>query len=318
MKRFAQPLSNERGVAIPLMGVAFLVIIGFTGLGVDIGRLAVVADEVQNAADVAATAGAKQLFSPNPDTDTPREQAVAVLSENEISNTKVGSGNLKTLESGNYADGVFTSNLEPINAVRAEVEFTADNIVFAGFGHPTSIVTKEAIAAFSPSGSGRPTIPIAVGDCLLTECDSSGCNVSLGEVPNLNDNSAWTGYFSSASASQIQSFFPAECGGDPSTVPLVEVGDDINLLNGQSVPLLRTVDCMLDAGLTEVTLPVVPCKGGTLSQAREVVGFATFDIQAVRTSGGHKGIDLKGIASTMGESGGGGRDFGSGKITMVR
>jgi hypothetical protein len=115
----------------------------------------------------------------------------------------------------------------------------------------------------------------------------------------------------------MQSFFPAECGGDPSTVPVVSVGDEINLFNGQSVPLLRTVDCMYDAGLTEIVLPVVPC-GGEASQARQVVGFATFDIQAVRTSGGHKGIDLKGTTSTMGEFGGGGSDFGSGKITMVR
>jgi hypothetical protein len=95
------------------------------------------------------------------------------------------------------------------------------------------------------------------------------------------------------------------------------VGQDINLINGQSVPLLNAVKCMLDAGITEVLVPITEC-GGSLNQAREVLGFARFEIVAVRTSGGKKGIDIRGLTSAGDGPGGGENDFGAGKVTMVR
>lgn len=321
MKHLAKTLKSEKGIALPLVAVVLLVLVGFTGLGVDVGRIGLVADEVQNAADIAATAGARQYVQPDDSGDTPLQTALAVLGQNKINNTSVSSSNLTAFEFGNFDNGTFVANIEPINSVRAEVQYTVNNLVFAGLGHPTSKVTKESIAAFVPASSGIPTLPITVGDCLLgDECSSSSCDVTLTQVPNPDDNSAWTGFFESSSTSQIGTYFPADCPSgtsEPTEPPRIYVGQYINLLNGQSGSLLRQVQCLLSKGLTEVLVPITKC-GGSLNQSREVLGFARFEIIDVRDTGGDKGIDIHGLRSAIDGPGGGSHDFGAGRITMVR
>lgn len=323
MKDLKRTLGNEKGVAVPMMAVALLVLVGFTGLGVDVGRLGLVADETQNAADIAATAGAMQLFAPSPSDPgaSPRNHAENLLARNTINNTAVSPSHLTVFETGNYANGNFTANLPPINAVRAQVQITVNNLIFAGIGFPTSLVTKEAIAAFDPVGGGQPTLPLTIGECLLGEnCNEGGCDVVLTQVPDPEDNSAFTGFFQTASAQQIEAFFPQDCLNGNQThsdLPYVSVGDFISLLNGQSTgPLLGAVQCLVDLGMTEALVPITEC-GGQLNQTREVLGFATFEILSVITSGGNKGITIQGLTAQH-ELPGGGEDFGSGTITMVR
>ena len=101
MEQITKALGNERGVAVPMLAVSMLALIFCVGAGVDVGRLGVVADEVQNAADIAATAGALQYVKPS-GSHTPRQSALAVLSHNTISNAAVASTNLTVLEFGHY------------------------------------------------------------------------------------------------------------------------------------------------------------------------------------------------------------------------
>lgn len=54
-------LKNERGIAVVFVALAMFVIIGFVGLGIDIGYMYVVKGELQNAADAAALAGVAKL-----------------------------------------------------------------------------------------------------------------------------------------------------------------------------------------------------------------------------------------------------------------
>jgi hypothetical protein len=141
--------------------------------------------------------------------------------------------------------------------------------------------------------------------------------VTLTQVPNPDDNSAWTGFFDSASTSGIDVYFPEECAGeDAVTAPFISVGDYINLNNGQT-NLLRQVECMLENGITEVLIPVTEC-GGSLNQSREVLGFARFEIVSVRTNGGNKGITIHGLTSALDGPAGSTQDYGAGLITMVR
>lgn len=55
------PLRRQRGVVMIVLGVMLVVLIGFAGLAIDLGRTYLVRTELQNAADAAALAGAKQL-----------------------------------------------------------------------------------------------------------------------------------------------------------------------------------------------------------------------------------------------------------------
>ena len=53
---------QERGAVLVLVGVLMFVLIGFAALAIDLGHLYVVRNELQNAADSGALAGAHNLY----------------------------------------------------------------------------------------------------------------------------------------------------------------------------------------------------------------------------------------------------------------
>ncbi|GAC1475917.1 MAG: hypothetical protein NVSMB9_29350 [Isosphaeraceae bacterium] len=57
--------SSRRGVVVPIVGVLLVVLTGFLALAYDLGRVAVVHGQIQNAADAAALAGASALGTDN-------------------------------------------------------------------------------------------------------------------------------------------------------------------------------------------------------------------------------------------------------------
>jgi Flp pilus assembly protein TadG len=65
MKRYHLFLSinNQRGVTLVLVAICIFMIIAFTALAVDIGHLVVTKNELQNAADAGALAGARYLYN---------------------------------------------------------------------------------------------------------------------------------------------------------------------------------------------------------------------------------------------------------------
>ena len=61
-----QPLSeilnNQRGVSAVIIGICLFMLVGFVALAIDVGHLYVVRNELQNAADAGALAGARHLY----------------------------------------------------------------------------------------------------------------------------------------------------------------------------------------------------------------------------------------------------------------
>ncbi len=56
-------LSNQRGVTAIVVGITLAMLVGFGALAVDIGHLCVAHNELQNAADAGALAGARFLYN---------------------------------------------------------------------------------------------------------------------------------------------------------------------------------------------------------------------------------------------------------------
>ena len=54
-------IKDERGFALVFLGLTIVVFLGFAALAVDIGYLYAARNELQNAADAAALAGAREL-----------------------------------------------------------------------------------------------------------------------------------------------------------------------------------------------------------------------------------------------------------------
>lgn len=302
---------DERGVAVPLVAIFMVVLIGLAGVGVDTGRVAGTATEAQNAADIAALAGVRALA----DEEDPTTRANQTLAMNKIDSSPAA-GYLQSLEVGNLdSNYTFTANGTPSNAVRATVVAQVDTVVLGSIGFPNATVTREAIATLGGMGSGVPTLPITIGECnYQADCYHQSCMPYLAQAPNTTNNSAWTGFFTGASQSNISSLMPAPAGNGNST--LIKVGDFINLTNGQSTPLLRDVEDLLDDGQRTFVIPIVDCNGN-FNQAQEVRGFAKIEIDYVKSTGSPKGIWLHGIYDGSPGSPGGG-NFGLNVISLAK
>jgi len=295
-----------------MVAIAMMALIGMAVLGIETGRLGLTADEAQNAADIAALAGARALF----DGENATTQALAILGQNRIDGHAVGAAQLQALEMGNYdADAKFTANLAPTNAVRAVISYPLHNLLAGMLGMPVSVVTKSAVAMFQGAGGCEPSFPLVIGECLFDQnCTSDACQPFLRAAPNPLDNSAWTGYFGGSSTSEVSTYLPPECGGTASVK--LKTGDLINVTNGDLSPLFRGAQCMIDHGLGQVTVPVVPC-GFDFVHSMRVLGCATFNMVSVVSSGSPKGITMEGLVKVITSAPAGGPNFGSGPVLLV-
>lgn len=308
---------DQRGMIMPLAGTLMVAVLLVAAAGVGFGRLTLAATEGQNAADVGALAGAAAVLRGN----NPWAQAEEAMEENQFGASGAGSA-LQSLQIGRYDYDTrsFTQLALFPNAVRVVAGTEVDNSISSVFS-PTSQVTKIAHAAFSGLRGGRPTLPIVVGECHFPpNCHSGLCLPYLSQVPDNDDNSAWTGFFDNASKNKVQSYMPTSpnCpdGGDQTEE--IWIGDTINIANGQMTPLLRIVDCLVDDGMTEFLIPIVNCDGN-FNQDRQVVGFATIEVDDVidRGSAHFKGLYLHAIMRSNAVGALGGRSFGTGNVSLV-
>ena len=317
VKRLRTHLRNERGVAIPLMAITMIFLVGIAAVGIDTGRVAWVANEVQTAADVAATAGAYALA----DEENVTAGANNALQLNKVNNTTAATA-LKLLETGNLdANYTFTVGMEPLNAVRATAGATVNNIVLGAIGAAHSTVNRQAIATLAGIGSGIPTLPIVIGECNYNaQCYHQTCMPYLSQVPNPDNNSAWTAFFQSASNSHIDDYFPRLSGNNPcgeGVQQLIKVNDIINLGNGQVTPLLNCVNDLVNAGMRTFTIPIVECVGN-FNQPKKVVGFAKIEVDNVVVNGTNHGIWLHGLYEGRQPGPPGGGSFGLMAIALVK
>jgi uncharacterized membrane protein len=82
-------LDNESGVVIVFVAILMVVFLSFAALAIDIGQLMVVRNELQNAADAAALAGA-QNFYPSLTPKIPNWAAAETQATNAIQLNKSG------------------------------------------------------------------------------------------------------------------------------------------------------------------------------------------------------------------------------------
>ena len=61
-QRISTILNNQRGVSAVIIGICLFMLVGFVALAIDVGHLYVVRNELQNAADAGALAGARHLY----------------------------------------------------------------------------------------------------------------------------------------------------------------------------------------------------------------------------------------------------------------
>ncbi len=302
---------NQRGAALTAFILTSAALFAMAAVGIDSGRLAFIANEVQTIADSAATAGARALLDGGTSAAA-RGQAQTVAAQNRV-NGAAGVIQTGQLEVGSYdpTTRAFANGAVPANAVRATPATTVNN-VFAGIFGPSfasTTVTKTAMAAFTGVGGGQPTLPLVLGDChfpSLSSCfDDPSCLPSLTQVPNTTNNSGWTSFFDgSASNTTVGQYMPSACGGTTAP-PAVRVGDSISLNNGQITSVLRDVEECVNRGINQFVIPIVACNSN-FNQSAPVTGFATVIVDRVNSQGSPKGLDLHAVfEEIVGPPGGG-------------
>lgn len=317
---------GERGVALALVVIGMAAFVPLAVVAVDIGRLALTANEVQTVADVAATAGAQALLKGGTAT-TARSNAQTVVAQNRVA------GSAATIQTGYLLIGqydpqsnTFTNGALPPNAVRATPQATVQNLVAGYFGTSflNTTVAKTATAGFRGLGKAVATLPFAIGDCAgrfqspSTCFASNSCLLTLTKAPRTTspqNTTAWTGFTGTATSTNIQKYVPSACGGSL-TAPEISVGTSISLTNAVITAVLTKVKTCFTAGVKEFRVPVVACSGNFTSSST-VTGFATIVVDSVTNSGSTslQGIAFHGIyKEVVGTPGGG--TFGTGSMRL--
>ena len=164
---------NENGIALVWMAILIVVFIGIVGLALDWGYAFWTAQKLQNAADAAALAGARQVMSSHSDA---RTAAAGIASENEAGERFVK----LNLNASNQSDGdivlgyynTSTRSFTPtddstVNAVNVNAKFsdTSDNgslglLWGSFFGRGSTSFTRWAIAVVDYGDSGDGIIAL--------------------------------------------------------------------------------------------------------------------------------------------------------------
>lgn len=302
---------EERGAVAVAAAVLLTGLVGLTGAATDLGVVYSARGQLQNAADSAALAAAKSMFTYNEQTyaiiTTPEE---ARATAHQFSQANKALGNSLILLDPDYTIGwwdldaqAFTrtgesANPDDLNAV--EVTLRKDDLanspvttMFAGIVGVSTVDVQAKSLAFVgypqavPRGGGVG-IPIAIKESAISNGDSPYCGSSLEFHSENNENGSWTSFNRWPANSNTVDNFICDC----YTVPFLEIGDTINIVNGNLSNFVfahlqdrferEGIDTDGDGDADEwtVILPVVPDEAN--SGAAEVRGFATFTINEVR------------------------------------
>jgi Flp pilus assembly protein TadG len=234
MKKFLiQSLSrDQRGVTAIMVAICLFVLIGFGALAVDIGHLCVAHNELQNAADAGALAGARFLYNDDGTAvNTGANQiaydaATANMSERALVEVNWTGGNEGDAQRGHwsFATGNFNANdstvptefwnvseaeldADPdfINAVRVTARRQAMPIasyLARIFGHENFQDAVNATAYIGFAGTLLPEDvdqPIAIcRDSILNDDGEYTCNVgrmiNSGQDATTNETGGWTSF----------------------------------------------------------------------------------------------------------------------------
>lgn len=251
-------IGDKKGVSAVIIAICLLLFVSFTALAIDVGHLYLVRNELKNAADAGALAGARSLFNEDGSINAGANQEahdVALLNVSEKTAVEVNwtSGNTGDVERGHwrFSDKSFTpnSNLTQvtlhdvttaeldadtnfINAVRVKTRREATPVVaFLAqiFGIDNFILTSESVAYIGFAGQLNPLeadAPIAVCKQALLSGGEYTCNVGR-MLADTGDTAGWTNFEQPSEGDT--------CGGAASS------NDVRNILNdggGNSAPII--------------------------------------------------------------------------------
>ncbi len=305
-------LREERGAIAVAVAVLLTGVVGLTGAATDLGVVYTARGQLQNAADSAALAAAKNMMAQDPvtlDAITTPSEAQATAHQLTQANKALGHGLLLLdpdytighwdLEAEAFTRTGASADPNDINAV--EVTLRKDDLanspvttMFAGIVGISQVDVAAKSLAFVGYANAIPEdgglgIPIAVKDTAINPGGGPSCGTQLTFHDENNENASWTTFDRWPSNSPTVDKFVCDCYG----VPYLKIGDTINITNGNlSNNVFRHLRSRFESEGTDidgdghlewvVILPVIPAEAN--SGAAEVLGFATFEMEEVHAA----------------------------------
>lgn len=265
MNRMISMWRDQKGITLVFVAGLTITFVTFAALSVDIAHLYVVQNELQNAADAVALAGARRLYHPDGSAiniDANRiayEAAIANNSEKIPVEVRLPYTNQADVQRGHYSFaaqtftpserttlpdlwGATTAELDAdvtfVNAlkVRTHRQQTPANSFFARImGFRGFNVSAEAIAYIGYAGAVTPLAidqPIAIcKQAILNSGSEYTC--ATGRMMNANmDTAAWTNLTQPCETASASSVRPLICEEEANEIPLV-INRSIGTINGQ-------------------------------------------------------------------------------------
>lgn len=271
---------RQRGVVGVMAPVLMLVILSIGAIAIDLGYLYVIRNELQNAADAAALAGAAGLYpaSPKPNWSNGVSQGTSAIKLNASSGATLKDGsvqagywNLTGSPAGLQAQTI-TPGANDVPAVQVTISRSSGKnggpvgtwlaSIFNGAAASVQTTAVAVIAAPGTANAGA-LFPVALNKCLfdLYWNSSTGQPVndpSTGQPFVIDINSSyppgsatcasgeWTGFGGATDASTEKSLVTS---GNPTPV---SIGSNINISNGVKASVYDAISYP-----TAVTMPVV-------------------------------------------------------------
>ena len=232
-------ITNQVGATAILVGLLMVVFVGLAALAVDIGHLYLVRNELQNASDAGALAGARVLYNEdgtevNEDANaTAYDATVANMSEKTSVDVHWNGDNSGDIERGHwsFAARTFTpnnstdpvdlwnvtaeeldANVDFINAVRVRArrqDTPAASFFGRIFGYDHFILSAESVAYIGFAGTLAPfdaDQPIAICQESILEDGIYTCNIgrmiNSGVNEATNETGGWTSFYQGDDACQ--------------------------------------------------------------------------------------------------------------------
>ncbi|WP_245784124.1 pilus assembly protein TadG-related protein [Halomonas korlensis] len=303
-----------------LFAVSLFVLLGFTALAVDGGNLYVARNELQNAADAGALAGARMLYLEDgssvndgiadPTIDSANKVATDAAQANDSQKSAV---EVVSALRGHwsFSTRTFTPNDSPypvdlFNRTTQELDLDIDFInavevvtareqtkveAFFGqiFGFDGYEVQSRAVAYIGFAGALRPEDtdqPIAMCKQALQDGEEYSCDVGR-FIPEGDQTGGWTNFeHDDSGASSASDLKDLVCGdGNPEEM---RFGEDISTINGQAETAYKLLyDCWVEKTNQQepwsMALPVIDCEGG-VSPKNPLVGAVELNVVWITAS----------------------------------
>jgi Flp pilus assembly protein TadG len=334
---------NEKGVTLVYVALLIVVLIGIAALAVDIGYVMVSKNELQNAADGAALAGARQLGENYKDGVSPVSTNVLNVAQTTASQNKATGLNLAVgnvvASTGHWdptqaRDNVpFPSGAVYPDAVKATVKRnpgTPSGAVSTFFAPIFKLIDASsqdkipveatACAAITGPCEEKPTIPLGIGKGWFDIHPGDG--EACGPIIRLNDTKDSCAGWTNLSTQKFKQAQVSDMLTGKTPMPLVRAGSIVEFGGGTVTGLLEDLEALFekmkgsdgdgdpDGWTTSVVVYDESC-GQNPNKPYEILGFARLKITKVTPTTGNKGIEAKVVCGIGVEEPGGCEAFGT-------